>query len=169
MQLIAPDATLEVAFRAFAEEFRGEPDRFRRYSLHRRTFAAYLSGLRQRALSRAAWTFPHTPEQTFWLVDGVSVVGASRLRTELQADEAWFDGHVGLDILPSRRREGLGAELLRQTCVEARRRGIRPVLVTALATNVASCRTVLRCGGHLLETVPDRDGAPLCRFRMECG
>lgn len=174
LQLIAPDATLEVAFRALAEEFRSEPERFWRYSLDRRTFAEYLAGLRQRALSRAAWTFPHTPEQTFWLLDGAvgdgaGIVGVSRLRFELRAEEAWFDGHIGLEIRPSRRREGLGVELLRQTCAEAGRRGVRPAILTVLAANVASCRTIVRCGGHLLGTVPDRDGALLCRFSIQTG
>lgn len=163
-----PNAAHEAAFRAFAAEFvdDGNGSRHRFDPLD---FRQYLAGLHQRALPRGAWTFPHTPEQTFWLVEGDQMVGTSRLRLDLNGASLYYEGHIGYDVRPSRRQEGVGTDLLRRTCLAALQRGQADVIVTAQAANIASCRTVERCGGVLLEIVPDRQGAALCRYRISSG
>lgn len=163
LELITPNAAREAAFRAFAEEFRGT-ERFDRYALGGSSFQEYVAGLRRRAHRGEERTYAQTPEETFWFFQGGRMVGASRLRSDLNEDEMYYDGHVGFDVVPSFRRQGHGTAVLLCTCVVAQERGMSNLILTALESNVASCRTMERCGGVQLKTVPDRDGQPLCRY-----
>jgi predicted acetyltransferase len=67
-------------------------------------------------------------------------------------------GHIGYGVRPSARRQGIATELLRQTLMRAREKGIEEVLVTCAKANQGSVRTILRNGGHLLseEFIPER-------------
>ena len=58
-------------------------------------------------------------------------------------------GHIGYSVRPSRRRQGLAKESLRQTLELAREKNIKQVLVTCWKQNEASRQTILACGGVL--------------------
>ena len=84
---------------------------------------------------------------TLWLVDGDVYLGRVGIRHELNAALRVFGGHIGYDIRPSRRGQGLGTELLRLALPHARALGIDPAMLTCDAENVASWRMMERCGG----------------------
>ena len=73
-------------------------------------------------------------------------------------------GHIGYGIRPSARRRGLASWALGETLVEARAAlGVDRVLVHCLADNIASARTIERCGG-VLEGIQDTEHGPVRRY-----
>jgi predicted acetyltransferase len=75
-------------------------------------------------------------------------VACVRIRLRLTPDLEREGGHIGYDVRPSRRREGLGTTLLRLALVEARTMGIARVLITCDADNVGSQKIIERNGGQ---------------------
>jgi predicted acetyltransferase len=67
----------------------------------------------------------------FWLLPALEVEG----------------GHIGYDVRPSARGRGFGTMALHLVLVEARRRGLQRVLLTADADNYASLRIIQKNGG----------------------
>lgn len=100
---------------------------------------------------------------TFLVADvGGVIVGRTSIRHELNDFLLRVGGHIGYGVRPAHRRRGYATEILRQSLLIARDLGIDPVLVTCDEGNVASARTIERCGG-VLENVVPVDGAPAKR------
>jgi predicted acetyltransferase len=99
------------------------------------------------------------PHSTYWLVSDGVVVGVANLRHALTDALRREGGHIGYGVRPSARRRGFGSELLRHALIRARELGLREVLVTCAATNLASARIILGQGGVLVseELLPERD------------
>jgi predicted acetyltransferase len=89
-----------------------------------------------------------------------AVVGRTSIRHKLNDRLLEIGGHVGYAVLPQHRRRGYATEILRQSLVIARSYGISPVLVTCDEGNVASARTIERCGGVLENVVDNPEGGP---------
>jgi predicted acetyltransferase len=88
------------------------------------------------------------PEVTFWLLRGKNcLLGSSRLRLGLTRLLTIEGGHIGYDIRPTERGKGYGTRLLALTLQEARQRGMRRVLVTCDADNLASAGVIEKNGG----------------------
>jgi predicted acetyltransferase len=104
-------------------------------------FAAWVSRL-TRAEDPAAGLSPATYR---WIVEDDAILGGIALRHNL--NEAL--GQIGYGVRPSARRRGLATWALTEMLGEARTRGLRRVLVVCATENLASARTILRCGGVL--------------------
>ncbi len=101
----------------------------------------------------------------FWLLQGERIVASSRLRHELIPVLLLDGGNIGYEVRPSERRRGLGRELLRLTLVEARRVGLRRVLLTAEPTNEGSIGVILANGGEFADTsVSPHTGRTMNRY-----
>lgn len=98
----------------------------------------------------------------FWLLRGDHILGNSRLRTKLIPEIELDGGHISYSIRPSERRQGHGTEILRLTLAEARRSGLRSVLLTTSPSNVGSIGVIKRNGGQLL----DRPTSPFTREQL---
>jgi predicted acetyltransferase len=88
----------------------------------------------------------------YWITDADEVVGFLALRTRLNEWLLNEGGHVGYSIRPSRRRQGHAARALSLAVQRAGDLGIDRVLVTCDEDNVASARTIERCGGSYEDT-----------------
>lgn len=66
-----------------------------------------------------------------------------------------FGGHIGYSVRPSERRKGYAAWMLQNVLPYCKSLGIDDVLVTCLADNEGSRRTILRNGGVYAETVQE--------------
>ena len=98
-----------------------------------------------------------------WIVEDGRVLGAIALRHELNDHLLRHGGHIGYSVRPSARGRGLAAWALGEMLGEARALGLDRVLITCLASNVASARTIERNGG-VLEDVTDSELGPLQRY-----
>jgi predicted acetyltransferase len=77
------------------------------------------------------------------------------IRHELNEWLRTIGGHIGYDIRPSRRREGLGKRQLALGLAEARALGLERVLLTCDADNVGSRRIIEGNGGVLEDEMED--------------
>lgn len=161
LTLIEPTLTLRDEFCSFAEEFIAEGDQ--RY----REAIADFEGFIQLCSGEAAGRnlLPgRVPQSTFWLVrDEQRILGCSRLRHTLNAFLEEFGGHIGYDVRPSERRRGYGTQILRLTLDKARELGLKKVLVTADAANVASWRIIEKNGGILRSEALSRETGEVLR------
>lgn len=105
-------------------------------------FAAWVS-----RLTRAEDPSTGLPPATYrWMVEDTTILGGIALRHTLD-DKL---GQIGYGVRPSARRRGVATWALTEMLGEARARGLTRVLIVCATDNVASARTILRCGG-----VPD--------------
>ncbi|MEV5029792.1 GNAT family N-acetyltransferase [Paenibacillus sp. LPE1-1-1.1] len=109
------------------------------------------------------------PDSTFWLVAGDErIVGAVNIRHALTEKLLNSGGHIGYGIRPSDRRKGYAGKLLGLALVEARKLGIRKVLVVCDESNLASERTILRNGGVPDTPYTEENGNVIKRFWISC-
>lgn len=168
-RLVAPAAAYKDSYRSLVAEFAASGDPLTPFTLafpheNFEAFLAELSGAAQ-GIGIPAGFVPHS---TFWLVDGVEVLGVSNLRHELTEQLRIEGGHIGYGVRPSARGRGLARELLRLTLAEAARRGLGRVLLTCAKDNPASSRVIAANGGRLdsEEYVPAR-GKVIQRWWIE--
>ena len=161
VDLVKPDARLADSYRGLVAEFAQAGERAVPFVLafDHRDFDAMLAQLEgcARGIGLPAGFVPHS---TYWLVEhGTRVVGVSNIRHALTPSLLRQGGHIGYGIRPGARRRGLGHEILLRSLKRARALGIRDVLVTCSANNVASARVIRRNGGVLEseEYLPERN------------
>ena len=93
------------------------------------------------------------------------LVGLIQLRHRFNAFLEQFGGHIGYSVRPDERRRGYARWMLSAILPYCRKIGLTRVLVTCLAENEASRRTILACGGEYESTVWDEDaGETLERY-----
>jgi predicted acetyltransferase len=100
-----------------------------------------------------------------WIVDGDRVLGGIALRHG-DSDYVRWAGHIGYGIRPSARRRGLATWALRRMLDQARLLGLDRVLAVCAVDNVASVKTIERCGG-IFESVRDTRFGPAGRYWIE--
>lgn len=94
------------------------------------------------------------PAAMLWAVEDGEWLGRVSVRFELNEYLASVGGHIGYAVRPSARRRGVATALLRAGLAELHARGVDEARVTCDDDNVASSRTIERCGG-VLEDVTD--------------
>lgn len=97
-----------------------------------------------------------------WIVDGETVLGGIALRHSVDDALLHECGHIGYGLRPSARGRGLGAWALMQMLGQAREIGLPRVLLVCADDNLASAKTIERCGG-VLEDVRDTTRGPIRR------
>lgn len=114
-----------------------------------RGFADYLQRLDE--MARGVGLLPgYAPQSTWCLVrDDTTVVGYSRLRSQLTLALKDVGGHIGYSIRPSERRKGYGTRILALTLEPARALGLDRVLLTCDTNNIGSARIIEKNGGVL--------------------
>ncbi|HXH80661.1 GNAT family N-acetyltransferase [Nocardioides sp.] len=125
-------------------------------------FAAWVDH-RTRLAHLAGTPCPEQPHgSSRWIVEDGDVLGGIVLRHHFDDDL----GQIGYGIRPSARRRGLATWALGEMLAEARGAlSVDRVLAVCLAHNVASARTLERCGG-VLEGVRDTERGPVNRYWM---
>ncbi|MDB6066556.1 MAG: family N-acetyltransferase [Pedosphaera sp.] len=95
------------------------------------------------------------PTSHFWLRLGPDLVGTLRVRHFLTPAVEQRAGHIGYDIAPAFRRQGLGHEIVRLGLIEATKLGIGDILAICGESNEASRRILERHGAEVEKV---RDG-----------
>ena len=114
-------------------------------------FLAELNGTREGTVTLPDGTaVPRLPGRVFWIWDG-GFCGTINVRYVPGTEELppHVSGHVGYAVIPGKRNRGYATEALRLVLPEARKLGLRRVLVTCDPENVASRRVIERNGGVL--------------------
>jgi predicted acetyltransferase len=148
---VAPSAKYAGAFLVMLDDFdTKDPRNAEFYSPARKDFDAYVESLSN---EEAGVNLPEgvVPCTHRWLVSPAGeVVGVTRLRHNIATPFLANDGgHIGYDVAPSHRRKGYGHFALAVALREARRVGLRRVLLYASAENAPSRATIERAGGEL--------------------
>ncbi len=97
-----------------------------------------------------------------WIVEGDRVLGGIALR-HASSDYVLWAGHIGYGIRPSARRRGLATWAMGRILEEARVLGLDRVLAVCAVDNVASVKTIERCGG-VFEGIRDTKLGPARRY-----
>ena len=82
------------------------------------------------------------------------VVGCIELRHTLNESLTVIGGHIGFGVIPEERRKGYATEMLKLVLAVAKKAGIDKVLLTCDIDNVASCKTIEKCGGKREQEEP---------------
>jgi predicted acetyltransferase len=159
MKLVEPSTTVHHSFLGALTEFQKEgryPHLDPEALKDTERFAAYLVALHR---ERDDVTRPRdgmVSSTTLWLVDGEEYLGRVSIRHGLTDRLRVEGGHIGYEIRPTRRGQGLGTRILRLALPVAHGLGIDPALITCAADNTASRRVIQACGGVEGEPVGDR-------------
>jgi predicted acetyltransferase len=146
VRLVEPSIEFEEAFKAYLEDHRQANEGGEAGTLLAQGFQAYIEMLHRHAQGLGLQG-GYVPYNTYWLVQGESVLGQSSLRHYLSPSLAIIGGHIGYRIRPSARRQGYGARILALTLQRARQLGLPRVLVTCDLENTASARIIQKNGG----------------------
>lgn len=91
-------------------------------------------------------------ETSYWAIRNHSVAGRITIRHELNDFLKQFGGHIGYEVRPSARRQGVATAMLREILKTERAQQIGRVLLTCDPDNVGSAKTILANGGVLEKT-----------------
>jgi len=75
------------------------------------------------------------------------VLGMIQFRHSLNDYLAEYGGHIGYSVRQSERRKGYAKKMLEMCLGKCREKGLRKVLLTCIAGNEASRKTILAAGG----------------------
>ncbi|WP_292764866.1 GNAT family N-acetyltransferase [Microbacterium sp. UBA3486] len=95
----------------------------------------------------------HVPCDYYLITEGDQVVGFLSFRRELNDYLRRFGGHIGYSVIPSRRREGIVREAMRQILRQAKVEGYERVMLTCDDDNIGSIRTIEGAGGELEDVI----------------
>lgn len=94
------------------------------------------------------------------------LVGIINIRHVLNDYLLNFGGHIGYSVRKDERRKGYAKEMLKMALQECRKLGMKKVLLTCNAENIASAKTIKSCGG-ILENEVHEDGELIQRYWIE--
>lgn len=108
------------------------------------------------------------PATTLFLLRGGKFLGRVSIRHKLNDFLLRIGGHIGYYIRPDERNKGHGTEILRLAMEQARKLGLRRVLITCDDTgNPASARIIEKNGGLLENVEPTKNGPSKRRYWIE--
>jgi predicted acetyltransferase len=161
LRLVSPTDDLREPFLDMAREYVSTKDEID-FTDALVNFSTYLerTALEQRGLRAGRMPCSH-----FWLLDGPTVLGTSRVRHRLTPELQREIGHIGYDIRPSQRGRGHAPTLLRLTLDRARDLKLSGVWIICDTDNIPSVATAERCGASFHdELISERTGLPIRRY-----
>lgn len=81
------------------------------------------------------------------------IVGMIQVRHRFNDFLRLYGGHIGYSVRPDERRKGYASWMLDHALPYCRELGLDRIMISCLADNEASRRTILRCGGTYESTV----------------
>lgn len=167
MKLVQPSENLRAAYRAFTKEWADNDERVIPYSASPRdmSFDELLVSWAEEKTD-LAYAKNFVPSQLFFLVDDHKIIGAIHLRFELNDHLKQIGGHIGYGIRPSERRKGYVIEMMTRIMTEVKKHEIKKLFLTCDKENLASSRTIEKCGG-ILEAISDFEGKEIRKYWID--
>jgi predicted acetyltransferase len=127
--------------------------------LHEEGFAVRAGDDLESAEVFSAWVeWLHSGPETFWwIIEGDAVLGGIALRPYSEIDHRVI-GHIGYGIRPSARGRGVATWALTEVLCRARAAAMPGCGLVCRDANLASIKTIERCGGVLQQTLEDGHG-----------
>jgi predicted acetyltransferase len=97
------------------------------------------------------------PATTYWLIDNDQLIGHTNIRHRLNKSLELKNGNIGYHISPAHRKKGYGTKILELALIEAKRIGLKKVLITCDENNIGSAKIIEKNGG-ILENIIDIPG-----------
>lgn len=97
----------------------------------------------------------YVAESVYWLIDQEEFIGKVNVRHQLTEKLKQIGGHIGYDIRPSKRGLGYGNNILRLVLSEARKIGMKRVLLTCNINNLLSKKVIENNGGVFQDRLND--------------
>jgi predicted acetyltransferase len=128
-------------------------------------FTAFIAGLRRSEIDVPEGD---VPESILWLVEGDTYIGRINLRHRLNDALRRIGGNLGYDIRPTMRQQGYGDLICKLGLDEARKLGLKRVLLTCDEDNAAS-RKIIEANGGIFESseVVHRPGVLCLRYWID--
>lgn len=104
----------------------------------------------------------YVPQTIFWLFEGDTPVGISKMRHYLTEKLRKRGGHIGYGIIEEKRNKGFGRIILNKTLEEIKKIGVDKVLITCDLNNDFS-RKVIESNNGKLEDIVENE----CRYWVE--
>jgi len=153
MHLLKPTKKYEKSWHEAMQEFRAE-ERKGFWNQEKEPFDLdeYIQEIRDHEQGR---NLPETwvPATTYWLIDKEVFVGHVNIRHQLSEYLFRVGGHIGYYIRPSMRGKGYGTKILELALVEAKKLGLKKVLVTCDESNLFSKKIIEKNGGQFEDEV----------------
>ncbi|MDF2479475.1 MAG: hypothetical protein K0S24_4958 [Sphingobacterium sp.] len=80
-----------------------------------------------------------------------------------------YGGHIGYAVRPSERKKGYAIKMLTMALEYAKSLGLQKVMLGCYSNNVASIKTITKCGGVLTKSKPYADGTPMNVYWVSLG
>ena len=100
------------------------------------------------------------------------LIGLINIRYEMPEELRDVYGNIGYGVRPSARQMGFATEMLRYALNKCKKHGLDKVVLGCVKDNVASAKTILRCGGQLIKETDGGEYKPgimkqYYQFRLE--
>jgi predicted acetyltransferase len=90
------------------------------------------------------------------------IIGMIDIRHSIDNDFlSKYGGHIGYAVRPSERRKGYATQILKMALTYSKSIGLSKVMLGCYSDNLASIKTIEKCGGIMTERKPYTDGSPM--------
>ncbi|RJQ24751.1 GNAT family N-acetyltransferase [Candidatus Parcubacteria bacterium] len=153
IKLIPPDPKYKLSFLEGLQEFQQE-ERSTELELEdlEKNFQSFVKKQRNRSKGE---DLPEgfVPETIYWLMDNDDYVGRVVIRHKMTEILLREGGHIGYAIRPSKRKKGYGKNILKLALEEAKKLGLKKVLLTCNENNIGSKKIIESNGGVFQDRV----------------
>ena len=111
-------------------------------------------------------------QELFFLVETETgrLLGGISIRTQVERERLYLDGHSGYGIRPSERRKGYASRMLKMALPILWDRGTDPVVITCAKGNTGSAKAALAAGGVLVwEGEGEEEGEVVQAYELKRG
>lgn len=105
----------------------------------------------------------YVPYTCYVLIDNDEIVAVGSLRHYLNEYLEKFGGHIGYNVVPSKRLKGYGEKMLKLILEEAKKMKITNIIITCSDTNIGSKKVIEKNEGKLIDKVENGDKIT-CRY-----
>lgn len=93
------------------------------------------------------------PDTHYWIIADGEFAGRIDLRHRLNDHLKEFGGHVGYEVVTSKRKKGIAKQALKLLLPEAKKLGLSELLITCNDDNIASIKIIEAAGGTLIDKI----------------